>query len=510
MESAAIKDTQVLNTCRRPIRKQALGAAAIAIILVASTAAGVAVGPQKKDMFFLGDANLLGSSEGNFSRPQGAGTFPGLLRDTVSNLTQSRQDESFSSLNLQNMVRDASAFLYNKNFNATLGAFSAEYASALSANGFKSPDAVIAQFMQRAFRAPVQLSSSLVSALATGADEVVLHRFPPTGPIEQFADGNLKPHTIQLYGPSGLPGVLNTYQHAIGDCGARSAFVAISDQWPTGVKDLLTGPFNATGSPFYQLRMIDPKGQDVSVTIDSNFATFGDGTLVGTSTSDYVTANWVSVLKKGVMKYNQIFGTGTSDLSSAGGLGGYSPTAVYQAYVPKGKLYGVYTPGQSSYDDDRYDRLLTTISNGLYYRGFITGGFAQPWTGLNGDTVITGHEYFLSGYASIGSQNYISVRNPWGVAPNANFSGGYNTVDSGVTLVPEDVFAALGDVRSVMGQLGAMYTADGAPIVSSAGSLLPVSVSGAIPTLYSPPETTKPHPPAYGGGRSSNDTSSRG
>jgi hypothetical protein len=223
---------------------------------------------------------------------------------------------------------------------------------------------------------------------------------------------HLKKFNVTLY-PYGDPRPADINQHAIGDCGGIAALAAMAYVVPDYVKSLIID----NGDQTYDISMYDPKGDPVTVVVDSEFLADGNGNLAALSGKNGV-ATWSTLLEKAVMKWNVRFGANRN----IEGIGGEHVTPLFTG---NGESFafnrGVLTP----------EELARAVKVSLKQGKFILGGFGQvlPIGDVN---TVTAHAYTLMQPNS--EKSLFAMRNPWGVNPTT--SGGFNSRTDGVLNIP--------------------------------------------------------------------------
>jgi len=271
--------------------------------------------------------------------------------------------------------------------------------------------------------------------------------------------GHLQAFTVKLY-PWGNPIPADINQHMIGNCDGDSAMASMAYVAPAFVKSLITDNGNGT----FSVAMYDPKGQRLTVKVDSQFLADASNNLGAVSAKDG-SADWATVLEKAIMKYLKVYPV----VGDIGGIGSEHTTPIFTGVgnsfsFDRGKL----TPAQLA------RAVKVSLGNGK----FVTGGFGSTLA-IGKDNTVTGH-----GYACVIAQDtaaLFGMRNPWGVNPT-NDGSGYDKSTDGVLNIPSSgSVPPVIDLRIVFP--GAAGTAGVAtPYVPPAGAL---TVAEALPVRIS-------------------------
>ncbi|MCU4163644.1 C2 family cysteine protease [Carboxylicivirga caseinilyticus] len=230
---------------------------------------------------------------------------------------------------------------------------------------------------------------------------------------------------VTLY-PYGTPVPADLNQHAIGDCNGVTALASMSYLASDFVKSIITD----NGDKTYTIKMFDPQGKRITVTVDNKFLCNSSG--IQACTGKNGVATWGTILEKAIMKYNVIY-QANPDI---GGIGSEHVTPLF-------------TGEGSSFSFDRgkltANELARVVRWGLANGKFISGGFS-PQKNIGNVHTVTAHGYAL--LISRDPSALFGMRNPWGVNPYT--TGGYESSKDGVLDIPStgDVPATI-DLRVI-------------------------------------------------------------
>jgi hypothetical protein len=239
---------------------------------------------------------------------------------------------------------------------------------------------------------------------------------------------------VTLYpSPDGLPEPADINQHDIGNCDGCSALASLAYLNPQYIQSLITDNKDGT----YTVKMFDPTGMPMTVSVDSQFLVESGGTNLGQVSGKNNTACWSTVLEKAYFKYNEIYGI----VSDVNGIGSEFTTPMFTGTggsfaFPAGSLAAADIP-----------RAMTAL---LAAGKLITGGFSQDGVTLpTGGTPAGGQSVTAHGFAELvpPSGFMAASRNPWGIDQGAN---GYISGTDGVMDIPSDtMWAGMMDFRVI-------------------------------------------------------------
>ena len=251
----------------------------------------------------------------------------------------------------------------------------------------------------------------------------------PTDNTKAYKTGEVP---VQLY-PGGKPVVSDANQGSIGDCNLVTTLAGLAEKSPSTITNAITGPDDKGN---FQVKMYDPEGQPVSITVPKDAFLSKDGKPMGVVGKDGK-ANWASVMEAALSKYKQIYNLGSINAqASEDAVAAF--TGVKNSYpIPVGTMSG----------KDAADKISSELAAGKV----ISGGFSKEGTIESGPSAgqqfVPGHGYLVMGVEvdAQGTQ-YVKMRNPWGATPKGD---GMNTNDDGVIHVPLSQFEQLCDVRVI-------------------------------------------------------------
>jgi len=200
---------------------------------------------------------------------------------------------------------------------------------------------------------------------------------------------------VELY-PNGSPVPSDACQHGIGDCCAIAVFASFAYVFPEFIKSIITDNGNRT----YTVKMFDPQGERIDVTLSSKFPYDANNNLTGVLGKGDVVC-WSSILEKAVMKWNSIYHC--NNIIDGIGIEHTAPL-----FLGNGDSFAV-RPGAMDYD--QMERLVTVLLNKGYV---LCGGFhdADKLIGEGPLTTISLHAFTFMFCSS--SLAIYAMRNPWG------------------------------------------------------------------------------------------------
>ena len=260
----------------------------------------------------------------------------------------------------------------------------------------------------------------------TDADLEYLNDATNQPPIpKDVTNCTLEYQPVTLY-PYGTPSPADLNQHAIGDCNGVTALASMAYLAPAFIKSLITD----NGDKTYTIKMFDPQGKRITVTVDNKFLSNSSG--IQACSGKNGVATWGTIMEKAIMKYNVIY-QANPDI---GGIGSEHVTPLF-------------TGEGSSFSFDRgkltADELARAVRWGLANGKFISGGFS-PQKAIGNYNTVTAHGYAL--LISSDPTALFAMRNPWGTSPLVG--GGYDSSTDGVLDIPStgDVPATI-DLRII-------------------------------------------------------------
>lgn len=230
--------------------------------------------------------------------------------------------------------------------------------------------------------------------------------------LESASGYTWRTYTVDLY-PYDTPLPADVNQHGIGDCSALAVFAQMAYMFPDFIKSIITDHGNGT----YTVKMFDPQGLPVDVTVQSTF--LGDENGIGAASGKKGEATWATVLEKAIMKWNYIYQV-NPDISGIGS------EHVAPLFTGDGRSFAYY-PNSLTADNLQKAVELCLDENMLVIGGFTTGGL---YVGNSQTVTMHAYSFFLSEEA----EALFAMRNPWGFSPGTNGreDGIMNIKDDGI------------------------------------------------------------------------------
>ena len=202
---------------------------------------------------------------------------------------------------------------------------------------------------------------------------------------------------VTLY-PYGSPVPADVNQHAIGDCSALAVFGSMAYLYPEFIKSIITDNGNHT----YTVKMFDPEGKRIDVTLSSKFLCNGDMNL-GTVTGKHDVACWSTVLEKAVMKWNSIYHCNPI-------LDGIATEHTSPLFVGNGDSYAF---SQHVLDYEQMEKAVTVLLNQGW---LVIGGFEQDGKVIGNGPYKTVSAHAFTFLLDDSTNALYGMRNPWGYA----------------------------------------------------------------------------------------------
>lgn len=222
---------------------------------------------------------------------------------------------------------------------------------------------------------------------------------------------------VTLY-PFGIPVPADVNQHAIGDCCADAVLAEMAYLFPLFIKDIITD----NGDHTYTVKMFDPQGERVSVTLSNKFLCNDDLVCNGV-TSKHDVVCWSTIMEKAIMKWNSIYRC--SPL-----IDGIPIEYTAPLFTGNGESYA-FDPGVLDYA--QMERAVTVLLN----QGWIVcGGFNKEDQIIGDGPFMTVTYHAFSFIFDASSDAVYAARNPWGWAhgdPSVQNDGVVAMVDDGRT-----------------------------------------------------------------------------
>ena len=208
----------------------------------------------------------------------------------------------------------------------------------------------------------------------------------------------LRPYTVDLY-PFGEPLPADVNQHGIGDCSALAVFAEMAYLCPDFIKSIIKDNNDGT----YTVKMFDPQGQRIDVTVQSTF--LGDNNGIGASSGKYGEANWATVLEKAIMKWNYIYQVNPDIM-------GIGSEHVAPLFTGEGNSFAYYPETLTAAN------LKKAVNFCLEERMLVIGGFRIGGLMVGQYQTVTAHAY--SFMYSTNTSALFTMRNPWGTSPGSS------------------------------------------------------------------------------------------
>jgi hypothetical protein len=230
----------------------------------------------------------------------------------------------------------------------------------------------------------------------------------PTLPVEpdglHWADCD-----VTLY-PYGDPVPADVNQHVIGDCCALAVMASMAYQYPAFIKDIITDNANHT----YTVKMYDPQGDPVNVTVSSKFLC-NDDLNPGGVTGKHEVICWSGILEKAIMKWNSIYHT----ISLLDGI----PTEfTAPLFTGNGDSFA-FSSGVLDYE--QMERAVTVLLNQGY---LVIGGFAEDGKLIGDGPYKTVNAHAFTFLFDDSTDAIYGMRNPWGYANGSDPSDPHDGV----------------------------------------------------------------------------------
>jgi len=238
--------------------------------------------------------------------------------------------------------------------------------------------------------------------------------------IVESGDYNWRSKNVTLY-PYGSPVPADVNQGGIGDCCANAVFASMAYLYPAFIEDIITDNGNNT----YTVKMYDPEGEEIDVTVSSKF-------LNSCAKGKNGVICWTSILEKAVMKWNSIYHC--NDV-----IDGIGTEHVTPLFVGNGESFA-FDSGVLDYD--QMERAVRVLLN----RGwFVIGGFNRHHVVIGDGPYMTvsGHAFTFV-FDSTTTASY-GMRNPWGCSAGVD---GKDEKDGVAPIVDDGRIQPLIDIRT--------------------------------------------------------------
>lgn len=267
--------------------------------------------------------------------------------------------------------------------------------------------------------------------VTTDADKVWLSTATNEPSLLSSAPGyTLREYNVDLY-PFGDPVPADVNQHGIGDCSALAVFAEMAYLFPDFIKSIITD----NGDKTYTVKMFDPQGQRVDVTVQSTF--LGDDNGIGAASGKKGEATWATILEKAIMKWNYIYQVNPD-------INGIGSEHVAPLFTGEGNSFAYYSNSLTP------TNLKKAVDLSLGERMLVIGGFKTGGLMVGSYQTVTMHAY--SFMYSNNSNALFAMRNPWGFSPGSSGSedGVLDITDDGI--VPPTI-----DIRVIYPGIAKQY-----------------------------------------------------
>lgn len=221
--------------------------------------------------------------------------------------------------------------------------------------------------------------------------------------------------SVTLY-PFGYPVPADVNQHAIGDCSADAVFGSMAYLYPEFIKSIITDNGNNT----YTVKMYDPQGEQIDVTLSSKFLC-NDNTDCCGVTSKYNVVCWSTILEKAVMKWNSIYHCNNL-------LDGIATEHTSPLFTGNGDSFAF---SSRVLDYEQMERAVTVLLNQGW---LVIGGFSEDGKVIGDGPYKTVSYHAFTFVLDSSTDALYGMRNPWGFANG----GDYDDPKDGVAPIVND------------------------------------------------------------------------
>lgn len=203
--------------------------------------------------------------------------------------------------------------------------------------------------------------------------------------------------SVTLY-PYGYPVPADVNQHAIGDCSADAVLGSLAYLYPDFIKSIIKD----NGDHTYTVKMYDPAGDPIDVTLSSKFLCNGDMTCCGV-TGKHDVVCWSTILEKAIMKWNSVYHNNNI-------LDGIATEHTSPLFVGNGDSFAF---SQGVLDYEQMERAVNVLLNQGW---LVIGGFSEDDKVIgNGPYKTVSAHAFTFVLDDTPGATY-GMRNPWGYA----------------------------------------------------------------------------------------------
>lgn len=264
--------------------------------------------------------------------------------------------------------------------------------------------------------------NDVVDYIPTAEERALLSDPSKDVPIgDKHKDLIYKHFNVVLFPSGGKPHPGDGGQRTLGDCNMLAMLNSFAYQFPDFLKSIIKDNGNGT----FEISMFDPKAKPIKIVVGSNFLSNKDGQLAAVAGKNN-TANWITVMEKAIMKYNQVYKVWKGDGPAR--VEGFGSEAGAPMLTGEGNSYA-FDRGALKKPED----LTRVVREALAAGKLITGGFGVPMD-LRGLKSVTGHAYTV--LIPQDNNTMISMRNPWGFSPKSD--GGADNSKDGILDIPFD------------------------------------------------------------------------
>ena len=240
---------------------------------------------------------------------------------------------------------------------------------------------------------------------------------PANEPTVVVEDQSLTWHDcdVTLY-PFGNPVPADVNQHGIGDCSALAVLGSMAYLYPEFIRSIITDNGNRT----YTVKMFDPQGKRINVTVSSQFLCNTDMNC-GAVTSKHDVVCWSTVLEKAIMKWNSVYHCNNL-------LDGIATEHTSPLFVGNGDSFA-FSSHVLNYED--MERAVTVLLNQGW---LVIGGFSENDVVMGDGPYKTVSYHAFTFVLDEGTDALYGMRNPWGFANG----GDYDDPRDGVAPIVDD------------------------------------------------------------------------
>ena len=243
--------------------------------------------------------------------------------------------------------------------------------------------------------------------------------------------------------PNGTPSVSDVQQGSMSDCYLTATLASMAQSNPSSITSAISADPNTPGD--YDVKMYDPEGNPVTVTVSDAEIEKSDGSdagIYGTNGS----ANWASIMETAYAKYNAVYQTNAASSSAADGIDAIANEGISADAMEAFTGNAATTQAVADFStSDLGSRLQTSLAAGTpVVADTLVSSAGGTFTTSDGTTFISDHSYSVTGVYQDSSGAYqVQLRNPWG-DENAPSLGYSSTDDGAITISLADFQKAFG------------------------------------------------------------------